>query len=42
MGHKGIDINEEDVRKLVEACRQNQERFEKNKEYIKPISFWKK
>ena len=42
LGHKGIDINKEDLIKLVEVCRKNKERFEKIREYVKPISFWKK
>lgn len=31
LGLDGIQINEVDLRKLVEACRANKERFEKNK-----------
>ena len=27
LGYKGIEINEEDIRKLVECCRDNKERF---------------
>ena len=41
LGHKGIEINTTDLRKLVEVCRENKERYEKNKAYIKPVSFWK-
>lgn len=42
LGHEGIKVNEEDIKKLVEACRKNKERFEINLSYIKPVSFWHK
>lgn len=42
LGHKGLEINHEDLKKLVEACKINKERFENNIHYVKPISFWKK
>jgi hypothetical protein len=32
----------EDIKKLVEVCRTNRSRFDENKEYVKPISFWSK
>jgi hypothetical protein len=41
LGHKGIEINPTDLKKLVEACRENKERYDMNKGYIQPISFWK-
>lgn len=41
LGHKGVEINHTDLKKLVEACRANKERFENNKNFVKPISFWK-
>lgn len=42
MGHKGIFVNEEDLKKLVEVCRTHHDRWELNLPYIKPVSFWKK
>lgn len=42
LGHEGTKVNEDDIKKLVEACRRNKERFETNLSYIKPISFWQK
>lgn len=43
IGHSSaIDINHDDIRKLVQICKDNRNRFESNKEYVKPISFWKK
>lgn len=42
LGYKGINISEEELRKLVEACRQNKDRFECYKGFVRPISFWKK
>ena len=42
LGHKGIDINIEDIKKLVEVCKQNQDRFDKIKDFVKPVSFWKR
>lgn len=42
LGHEGLKVNEDDVRSLVEAIRENKERFELNLPYMKPISFWKK
>ena len=41
-GHDGLQINQEDLKKLVEVCKSNRDRFEMNKEFVKPISFWKK
>lgn len=42
MGHEGVEINSTDLKKLVEACKANKDRFEVNKQFVKPISFWKK
>lgn len=42
LGHNGLEINTADLKKLVEACKDNKERFENNIHYVKPISFWKK
>ena len=42
LGHKGLEINHDDLKKLVEACKANKERFEHNIHYVKPISFLKK
>lgn len=42
MGHKGIHVNKEDIKKLVEVCRQNMDKFNEIKQFVKPISFWKK
>lgn len=41
LGYVGIEINAEDIKKLVETCRKYNDKFEKNLDYIKPISLWK-
>ena len=42
LGYEGIEINAEDIRELVEVCREHRHMFEKNKESIMPVSFWQK
>lgn len=42
MGYVGIEINEDDLQKLVEVCKKYPESFTKNFNFIKPVSFWKR
>ena len=42
LGYVGIEVNEADLRSLVEVCRKYPERFQQNSAFIKPISFWNK